>query len=129
MHVHANDAVISESNSIANNKPPSHNLTRPSLDVFCPFGLISRACPVITKSPKLYSCNNMKYVASFYYKFLRTHHARGECYHFGTGIPSISKVQCTTQRVNCNRDLFKTLTSMNVARDHHNRIIYRFIEL
>ena len=39
------------------------------------------------------------------------------------------KSQCTTQRVYSKRDLFKTLTSMNIARDHHNRIIYRFIEL
>ena len=29
----------------------------------------------------------MKNVVSFYYKFLRTHQARGACYHFGTGIP------------------------------------------
>ena len=27
----------------------SHNLTRPSLDVFRPFGLIGRACPIIIK--------------------------------------------------------------------------------
>ena len=66
----------------------------------------------------------MKNVVSFYYKFLRTHHARGACYHFGTGIPSVSKMQCTTQRVYSKRDLFKTLTSMNIARDHHNRITY-----
>ena len=31
----------------------------------------------------------MNNVALFYYKFLRTHHARGACYHFGTGIPSV----------------------------------------
>ena len=31
-----------------------------------------------------------------------------------------SLVQCTTQRVYSKRDLFKTLTSMNIARDHHN---------
>ena len=34
-----------------------------------------------------------------------------------------SVLQCTTQRVYSKRDLFKTLTSMNIARDHHNRII------
>ena len=51
MHVHTNDLVISQSNSIANNKslPPiiwwDHLLTR-----FVLFGLISRACAVITKS-------------------------------------------------------------------------------
>ena len=51
MLVHTNDMVISQSNCIANNKkPPSHNLTRPSQDAFRPFGLISRACPVITKN-------------------------------------------------------------------------------
>ena len=38
-------------------------------------------------------------------------------------------MQCTTQRVYSNRDLFKTLTSMNIARDLHNRIIYRSVEL
>ena len=38
-------------------------------------------------------------------------------------------VQCTTQRVYSKRDLFKILTSMNIARDHNNRIIHRFIEL
>ena len=31
-------------------KAPTHNLTRLSLDAFRPFGLISRACPVITKN-------------------------------------------------------------------------------
>ena len=43
------------------------------------------------------------------------------------GIESIHKsnLQSTTRRVYSNRDLFKTLTSMNIARDHHNRIIYR----
>ena len=51
MLVHTNVMVISQSNCIANNKkPPSHNLTRPSQDAFRPFGLISRACPVITKN-------------------------------------------------------------------------------
>ena len=38
-------------------------------------------------------------------------------------------MQCTTQRVYSKRDQFKTLTSMNIARDHHNRIIHRFIGL
>ena len=81
------------------------------------------------QKPKLHICNNMKNVVPLYYKFLRTHHARGACYHFDTGISSASKIQCTTQRVYSNRDLFKALTSMNIARDHHNRIIHRFIEL
>ena len=81
------------------------------------------------QKPKPHICNNMKNVVSFYYKFLRTHHARGACYHFGAGIPSVSKMQCTTQRVYSNRDLFETLTFMNIARDHHNRIIHRCIEL
>ena len=36
-------------------------------------------------------------------------------------------LQYTTQRVYSKRDLFKTLTFMNIARDHHNRIIDRFI--
>ena len=38
----------------------------------------------------------MKNVASFYYKFLCTHHARGACHHFGMGIPFVSKMQCIT---------------------------------
>ena len=33
-------------------------------------------------------------------------------------------LQYTTQRVYSKRDLFETLTSMNIARDHHNRIIH-----
>ena len=37
-------------------------------------------------------------------------------------------LQCTTRRVNSRLDLFKTFTSMNIARDPHNRIIDRFIE-
>ena len=37
--------------------------------------------------------------------------------------------QFTTQRVYSTRDLLKTLSSMNIARDYHNRIIHRFIEL
>ena len=80
------------------------------------------------RKPKPHIYKNMKNAVSFYYKFLCTHHARGACYHFGTGIPSVSKMQCTTQRVYSKRDLFKTLTSMNIARDHHNRIIYRLCE-
>ena len=35
-------------------KKPSQNLTRPSPDAFRPFGLISRACPVITKKQTAY---------------------------------------------------------------------------
>ena len=38
MHVHTSEVVISQCNSIANNeKPPPHNLTRPSLDAFRPW--------------------------------------------------------------------------------------------
>ena len=66
---------------------------------------------------------------TLYYKFLRTHHAHGACYHFGTGITSVSKMQYTTQRVYSKRDLFKTLTSTNIARDHHNRITHQFIDV
>ena len=52
------------------------------------------------------------------------------------GLTSVSPIacgflfmQCTTQRVYSKRDLFKTIISINIARDHHNRIIHRFIEL
>ena len=38
-------------------------------------------------------------------------------------------VYCTTRRVNSKRDLFEALTSMNIVRDHRNRIIHQFIEL
>ena len=68
----------------------------------------------------------MKNLVSFYYKFLRTHYARGACYHFGAGISSVSKMQYTTHRVYNKRDLFKTLTSMNIASDHHNHIIHQY---
>ena len=81
------------------------------------------------QKPKPRICNNMKNVVLFYYKFLRTHYARGACYHFGTRIPSVSKMQCATQRVYSKRNLFKTHTSMTIARDLHNRIIYQFIEV
>ena len=90
-------------------KSPYNNLTRPSKDAFRLFGLISRAFPITTK--KTHICNNMKNVVSFYDKFLRTHHACGACYHFGTGFPSVSKMQRSTRRVNSIRDLFKTFTS------------------
>ena len=35
-----------------------------------------------------------------------------------------SKMQYTTQRVYSKRDLFETLTSVNIAHDHHNRITH-----
>ena len=38
-------------------------------------------------------------------------------------------MQWTTRRVNNKRDLFKTLTSMNIASDHRSCIIHRVIEL
>ena len=90
-------------------KAPSHSLTRPSLHAIRSFGLISRACPIPTK--KAHICNNMKNVESFYYKFLRTHHARGACYYFGARISSVSKMQLSTRKINSIRDLFKALTS------------------
>ena len=130
MHAHTNDVVISQSNSIANIKKtlPQFNETIPGrVSSFCfnhQQGLSRHHL-----KPKSHICYNMKNVVLFYHQFLRTHHAHGACYRFGTGIPSVSKMQCTTQRVYSKRDLFKTLTSMNIAGDHHNRIIHRFIEL
>ena len=38
---------------------------------------------------------------------------------------TMSVLQCTTQRVYSKRNLFETLASMNIARDHHIRIIYQ----
>ena len=125
MHVHTSEVVISQCNSIANNeKPPPHNLTRESLDAFRPFWTHQQGLSRHDQKPKSHICNNMKNLVSIYYKFLRTHHTRSACYHFGTGIPSVSKMQYTSQRVYSKRDLFETLTSMNIARDHHNRIIH-----
>ena len=72
MHVHTNDVVISQSNSNANIKSPSHNLTRPSLDAFRPFGLISRACPVMTKNQKALVFAPAEYCASIWYQSTHT---------------------------------------------------------
>ena len=74
------------------------------------------------EKPKPHICNNMKNVESFYYKFFRTHHAYGACYHFGMGIPSVLKMQYITQRL---YNLFKTLTSMKiVCKEICNRMIH-----
>ena len=110
-------------------KAPSHNLTRSSLNVFRLFWTHQQSLFCHHQKTKSHIYNNMKIVVSFYYKFLRTHHARVACYHFGTSIPSVSKMQCTTGRVSSKRDPFKAFSSMNIVRDHHNRIIHRFIEL
>ena len=60
-------------------------------------GLILLVFYLLTKLVLFLGNENMVgLVLPFYYKFLRTHHA---CYHFGTGIPSVSKMQCTTQSV------------------------------
>ena len=32
-------------------------------------------------------------------------------------------MQCTTQRVNSKRDLFKAVTSVNIVHDHHNPVV------
>ena len=66
------------------------------------------------QKPKSHICNNMKNLVSIYYKFLRTQHTHSACYHFGTGIPSVSKMQYTTQRVYSKRDLFEI---MSLLRD------------
>ena len=61
-------------------------------------------------------CRN-SYFSFFYYEFFIT----TQCLKYKCFYLSIS--QCTMQRVYSNQDLFEILTSMNVARDHHNRII------
>ena len=126
MHVHTSEVVISQCNSIANNEKPPPPL---QFDETIPgrvssFWTHQQGLSRHDQKPKSHICNNMKNLVSIYYKFLRTHHTRSACYHFGTGIPSVSKMQYTTQRVYSKRDLFETLTSMNIARDHHNRIIH-----
>ena len=102
-------------------KSPSHNLTRPSLDVVHSFWTHQQDLSRHHQKLKPYICNNMKNLVSSYNKFLRTDHARGACYHFGTRIPSVSKMQYTTQRVYSKRDLFKTLTSMSIAYEYKAR--------
>ena len=52
-----------------------------------------------------------------YYKFLRTHHPRGARYHFGTGIPFVSKIQCTIRRVNSKRPGMCQSDSVRRSRD------------
>ena len=64
MHVHTNDVIISQSNSIANNKTPSHNLIRPSLDAFCPFGH-QQGLFRNHQKPKPHISNIMKNVVSY----------------------------------------------------------------
>ena len=61
-------------------------------------------------------CRN-SYFSFFYHEFFIT----TPCLKYKYFYSSIS--QCTTQRVYSNQDLFEILTSMNIARDHHNRII------
>ena len=114
MHVHTSEVVISQCNSIANNeKPPPP----PQFDETIPgrvssFWTHQQGLSRHDQKPKSHICNNKKNLVSIYYKFLRTHHTRSACYHFGTGIPSVSKMQYTTQRVYSKRDLFETLTSI-----------------
>ena len=49
--------------------------------------LDSSAWPVpLSPKNKPHICNIMKKVVSFYYKFLRTNHARSAYYHFGTTL-------------------------------------------
>ena len=115
MHVHTSEVVISQCNSIANNEkpPPQFDETIPGR--VSSFWTHQQGPSRHDQKPKSHICNNMKNLVSIYYKFLRTHHTRSACYHFGTGIPSVSKMQYTTQRVYSKRDLFETLTSMNIA--------------
>ena len=117
---------FSQSNSIENNKKPPPLIFREHPWTRLPFWTHQQGLSRHHQKPKPHICNNMKNVASFYYKFLRTHHARGACYHFGTGISSVSKMQCTTRRVKSKRDLFQALTGntqlmsptgRNVSRD------------
>ena len=56
MHAHTNDVVISQSNSIANNKShPTHNFARPSLDAFRPFSNMEFCFLVMTGQALLMS--------------------------------------------------------------------------
>ena len=70
MHVHTNDAVISQSNSIANNKslPPMIYETIPGC--VQSFWTYQQGLFCHHQKPKPHICNNMKIVVSFYYKFL-----------------------------------------------------------
>ena len=65
MHVHTNDLVISQSNSIANNKKTLSQFNE----------TMQQGLSLHHQETKPHICNNMKNVGSFYFKFLRTHHA------------------------------------------------------
>ena len=89
MHVHTSEVVISECNSIANNeKPPPPQFDETIPGRVSSFWTHQQGLSRHDQKPKSHICNNMKNLVSIYYKFLRTHHTRSACYHFGTRIPS-----------------------------------------
>ena len=48
-HQHRSQFITNDLLMVLQTKYQNPNLTRSSLDAFCPFGLICRACPVIIK--------------------------------------------------------------------------------
>ena len=87
MHVHTSEVVISQCNSIANNeKPPPPQFDETIPGRVSSFWTHQQGLSRHDQKPKSHICNNMKNLVSIYYKFLRTHHTRSACYHFGTGI-------------------------------------------
>ena len=100
MHIHTKKVVISQSNSIANNKKKSPPIIYETIPGHVSsFWTHQHGLSRHHQKPRPNICNNMKNLISFYDKFLHTHHTRSACYHFGTGISSVSKMHCTTQRI------------------------------
>ena len=106
----------------------SLNLTRLSLDAFCSFGLIIRACPVITINQNLIFAMIRKMylsITNFLAHITRAAHA------ITLVGGSLTYQKCSVllkELIVIQRDLFEALTSMNIVRDHHNRIIHQFIK-
>ena len=100
MHAHTNEWLFHKVIVLQIIKAPFYNLTRPFLDAFCLFGLISRACPVITKTkPRI--CNNMKNVAIFSF----TNNSSNSTLHLRYEWDPRTKVIACAARVMCAKEL------------------------
>ena len=92
MHADTNDVVVSQRNSIANNKSlfPLFDETIPGR--VSSFWTHQQGLSRHQQKTKPHVCNNMKNVVSFCNKFLSTHHAHGACCQFSTGLTPVSKI-------------------------------------
>ena len=95
MHAHKNEWLFHKVIVLQIIKAPFYNLTRPSLDAFCLFGLISRACPV---KPRI--CNNMKNVAIFSF----TNNSSSSTLHLRYEWDPRTKVIACAARVMCAKE-------------------------